>query len=322
MTASSASAGYNAGFFITSTPSVSMTDEAMTNSGDNATFNVTNIAHQALDYSTSFTVQTEYDDVQTVSLTGSPNGGTFTLTFGGHTTSGIAYNAPASGVGSVQAALEALTGVGVGQVTVTGSAGGPWLVDWTGTLGYASQSIMTTSGASLTGGISPASHVAHTQTGSTWATRSSGFVINYAIGQVVFTTAYVGNNNTPACRIHAGHYFTIAFLGFANNIEIAASATALDVTAFTNPPSSWKTYIAGINGATVKCMTWWIDATYLTDLTNASILLFRVYPNQANAQRYQGFGVLTTDAIKTAVAAANSEELDFVVNGTLYYLSA
>ena len=33
-----------------------------------------------------------------VTLTGSPTGGSFTLTFGGDTTSGIAYNASASTV--------------------------------------------------------------------------------------------------------------------------------------------------------------------------------------------------------------------------------
>src|SRR5579864_9159015 len=113
---SAATAGYNAGLFITSTPAVSMTNEAMTNAGDNATFNVSNIAHQALDYTQSFTIQTEVDDVQTVSITGSPTGGTFTLSFGGHTTTGIAYNAAAS---AVQSALVALASIGSNNVTVT-----------------------------------------------------------------------------------------------------------------------------------------------------------------------------------------------------------
>ena len=49
MPASSAQAGYLAGLFIAAPVSVSMTNEAMTNSGDNATFNITNEAHQAWD---------------------------------------------------------------------------------------------------------------------------------------------------------------------------------------------------------------------------------------------------------------------------------
>lgn len=77
----------------------------------------------------------------TVTIGGSPSGGTFTLTFAGQTTSGIAYNAAAS---AVQSALEALSTVGSGNATVTGSAGGPYtvVIDVPGTL--------TGSGASLT----------------------------------------------------------------------------------------------------------------------------------------------------------------------------
>ncbi|MGZ9829857.1 hypothetical protein ACXYTP_23370 [Tsukamurella ocularis] len=47
-------------------------------------------------------------------------GGTFTLTFAGQTTTGIAYNAAPA---TVRAALEALSSVGAGNVTVTGTAG-------------------------------------------------------------------------------------------------------------------------------------------------------------------------------------------------------
>ena len=38
------------------------------------------------------------DEVQTVTLTGAPTGGTFTLTYGGQTTSGIAFDAAAATV--------------------------------------------------------------------------------------------------------------------------------------------------------------------------------------------------------------------------------
>lgn len=313
-------AGYNAGLFLAAPNNVSMTDEAMTNSGDNATFNISNQAHQAWDYTTAFTVQVELDDCQTVSITGSPSGGTFTLTFNGHTTTGIAFNAAAS---AVQSALVALTGVGSGQVTVTGSAGGPWLVDWTGTLGYASQPLMTTDGSGLTGGSTPASHVAHTQTGQTWTTTSSGFTINYAIGQVVFATPYIGNNNTPAIRIHAGHYFPISFLAGVKEIDGTATGTPLETTTMQNPPSPWKTYIAGVNGATLKLSTIWVNGgTFLAHMSADDILLLKAYPNSANAQRYQGYGKMTSDSLKSAQNAVNTEDIDFVINGKLYYVAS
>jgi len=67
-------------------------------------------------------VQAEVDEVQTVTITGAPTGGTFTLTFGAQTTSAIAYNATAA---QVQTALQALSSVGASNALVTGSAGRP-----------------------------------------------------------------------------------------------------------------------------------------------------------------------------------------------------
>jgi len=56
------------------------------------------------------------DDRFTVAIVA--DGGTFPLSFGGHTTSDIAWNAAPS---ALQAALEALPSVGAGKVTVTGT---------------------------------------------------------------------------------------------------------------------------------------------------------------------------------------------------------
>src|SRR5262249_15449261 len=92
------------------------------------------------------------DGVQTVRLTGSPTGGTFTLTFKGQTTSGIAYNASAS---TVQTALTGLSTVGTGNAVVTAAAGGGWQVRFTGTLAASFQPALTASGLGLTGGTSP-----------------------------------------------------------------------------------------------------------------------------------------------------------------------
>ena len=86
---------------------------------------------------------------QTVRLTGSPTGGTFTLTFGGNTTSALAYNATAA---DVEAALVALASVGANKVSVAGGPGPstPWTVSFTLT------GTLTASGAGLTGGTAPA----------------------------------------------------------------------------------------------------------------------------------------------------------------------
>ena len=88
------------------------------------------------------------DEVQLVTITSSPSGGTFTLTYSGQTTSAIAYNASAA---TVDAALEALSNIGAGDVVVTGSAGGPWTVTFATALAATNVAQMTGNGASLTG---------------------------------------------------------------------------------------------------------------------------------------------------------------------------
>jgi hypothetical protein len=100
-------------------------------------------------------------EVQTVTVTGAPTGGTFTLTYEGGTTGGIAYNATAA---AVQAALEALSGVDPGDITVTGNDGGPYTLTFGGGGGNVAQ--LTASGASLTGGTTPSVTVATTTQGA------------------------------------------------------------------------------------------------------------------------------------------------------------
>jgi RHS repeat-associated protein len=102
------------------------------------------------------------DAVQQVALTGSPTGGTFTLSFNGQTTSALAYNASAA---TVQAALQALSSIGSGNVFVAGGAGGPWTVRFGGALAGTSQAQLTANGAGLTGGTSPAVAVTTSQQG-------------------------------------------------------------------------------------------------------------------------------------------------------------
>jgi hypothetical protein len=102
-------------------------------------------------------------EVQTVTITGSPTGGTFTLTLNGATTSNIAYNATAS---AVQTALEALSTIGAGNVVVTGGPGPgtPYTVQFTGALGAQDVTLMTAS-HNFTGGTSPNISVAETTAG-------------------------------------------------------------------------------------------------------------------------------------------------------------
>lgn len=94
------------------------------------------------------------NEVQRVTITGTPTGGTFTLTYDGQTTAAIAYNAIAS---EVQSKLEALSNIDVGDVTVTGGPlpGSFVTVTFGGDLGTRDVAQMTAT-SSLTGGTTPA----------------------------------------------------------------------------------------------------------------------------------------------------------------------
>jgi len=113
--------------------------------------------------------QSGSNEVQRVELTGSPGGGTFTLTYSGQTTAGIAFNADAA---TVQAALVALSNIAVGEVSVTPAVVGGVLptsamfVEFTGALALTNVAQMTGSGASLTGGSTPAVSITTIQVGS------------------------------------------------------------------------------------------------------------------------------------------------------------
>jgi hypothetical protein len=105
------------------------------------------------------------NEIQTVTITGSPGGGTFTLTYSGQTTAAIPYNATAQ---QVQDALEALSNIGDEDVVVTGT-NPAFTVTFANRLGRTNVAAMTASGAGLTGGTSPAVSIA-TGTGGSGGT--------------------------------------------------------------------------------------------------------------------------------------------------------
>lgn len=104
------------------------------------------------------------NEVQAVTITGTPTGGTFTLTLDGATTAAIAFNAAAA---AVAAAVAALPNVGTGNVAGGGGAlpGSPVTLTFQGDLAKRNISQLTAA-AAFTGGASPAIAVTTTTPGS------------------------------------------------------------------------------------------------------------------------------------------------------------
>lgn len=105
------------------------------------------------------------DDVQTISETGAPTAGTFTITIdfapngvsSPVTSAGIAYNATAA---AVQAAIQAMSNVGAGNCSATGGPlpGTPVVVTFNGALADTYVPLMTINSTGVTGGGFQAVH--------------------------------------------------------------------------------------------------------------------------------------------------------------------
>lgn len=101
---------------------------------------------------------------QTLTITGTPTGGTFRITFNGVETANIAFNATAA---NVQTALEAISSIGTGNITCTGGVlpGTAVVMTFGGSFAAEPQSLMTVTNAALTGGTTPTATIARTTTG-------------------------------------------------------------------------------------------------------------------------------------------------------------
>ncbi len=130
-------------------------------------------------------------EVQTLTITGTPAGGTFKLRFRGYNTTALNYNATAA---EVDAALELLPTIGTGGVTCSGGPlpGTPVVVTFAGQL--ASQNLPTISvvDSALTGGTTPAAAVAVTTQGvGIYEVKNGWFDVGPTLGGITIT-----HNNT------------------------------------------------------------------------------------------------------------------------------
>lgn len=114
-------------------------------------------------------------EVQSIDTTGTPEGGTFKLSFRGQETTALNYNATAA---NIHDALEALTTIGSGQLTGGGGAL-PTAVTITfgGTLANVDVPLLVVSDNSLTGGTAPTVTVESTTEG-----HSASGEVNSAAG--------------------------------------------------------------------------------------------------------------------------------------------
>jgi hypothetical protein len=309
--------GNRAQLLLTSTPNVALTNQSLTDSGDHQNFNSSAIPTKRYwDRTATWTVQAECDEVQTITLTGGPTGGTYTLTFGANTTAAINWNDPAS---TLQTKLQAIASIGSGNVLVTGSAGGPYTVEFVSALGFANQGNITLQTNSLTGGSSPSVSITATQNGFTWTTQSGNYTIQYVGGKVAFTTPFLGTQ--AGCRV-TGAYFNFTAIGdvleWAPDISRSTHKTTCMTT--NNVPTRWETFLPGLANGTIKINRFLVDNTYVnlfTIFTDDTLIISLVMDATTGLPRLESYGKLTKDGMKVPLKDLEIEDLDFVIDGQM-----
>jgi hypothetical protein len=130
------------------------------------------------------------NEVQTITITGAPTGGSYTLTFDGETTAAIAWNATAA---DVKDALDDLPGINFSDIT---TAGGPHPATAI-TVAFGGQYEMTnvpqmTATGSLTGGTTPAVAVTTTTASGTTSTVNGVSIASQVYGNAAAGAAIPG----------------------------------------------------------------------------------------------------------------------------------
>ncbi len=176
------------------------------------------------------------NEVQTVTI--SATSGSFTLSYAGQTTSAITYKstatkAPTAAV--VQAALIALSNIGPSDVSVTGSAAGPFTVTFQGTLAATDVAQMTGNGASLVGGAKTVTVATQTpgvpdsNTWPNWYLQSSDIGYNSATYQITpfsndFLTTVGGSLNSSSNIVQASSWLSCTGSTYPGNRFYGASS--------------------------------------------------------------------------------------------------
>lgn len=315
--------GYGGAILIASSPSVNQSSTHGTATTDNQNFQINNSQFRYLDPGQPQPVQVELDELQTLTETGSPTGGTFTLTFGGNTTANIAWNASAS---AIQTALQVLASIGAGNVVCTGGPINitPVVVEFTGTLGFANQATMTATSTGLTGGTSPAVTPSVTQNGQPFTVVSSGFTIQYIGGWVRFAAPLLGAS--VGVRFNGIWYFPWITLANVTQWQFDGQATMIENTSMLGDGNGglqagagWKVFQPLLLEGAFTVTKFWVpesQAGFATDITDQT--LFIISGATLSGNRYEGFAYAKKLSIKDDVQKLAESGLDFQLSGQFY----
>jgi flagellar hook protein FlgE len=261
---------------------------------------------------------TAVNEVQTIALTGAPTGGTFTLTYAGQTTAALNYNSTAA---QIDTALEALSNIGVGDVTCAGGAlpGTAVTVTFTGALADTDAALMTIDTSGLTGGTSPGGKVTETTKGGRDGVLGTDATATLFNGKIRITDATSGYSKSDFkmtwsdSNLTTPGYFEVTTVG-------GEEVKNVNITVFDT--QGGKHVLAGAFVRTDTANTWDMILTSISgDINNITFDKRRINGMEfyANSGSFKGLNATTGDTAEFVVTfghdTANPQTIDILMGG-------
>jgi hypothetical protein len=253
-----------------------------------------NVSAPTVSVTTLISGTTGVNEVQKVQLSGSPIGGTFALSFSGDSTEPLSYLANA---GAVQSALEDVSGIGSGNVSVSGQTGGPYFVSFIGALAGTNVAQLTADASGLIGPTALTADVALNTTGidaligtsanvsatlEIEVTPSGGSPTTYIQRSVTLVNDLIDDSATVPTPT-SSYYTTAEVLAL-----IKGSASATTESGKTNLGSGTDT-VTVVFSVTKSAATWHFIGQGVRNTTDATPLV--IGPGILTARSTTGFTV-------------------------------
>lgn len=142
--------------------------------------------------------------------------------------------------------------------------------------------------------------------------QTSGFSIEYAGGVIVFDSAL---QPTDVVTV-SGYYVTVSQAGGFFNWSLDAELETAEATTFAS--QGWKQFEPTLKGFSGSAEAYWGNADFFNKLGQEVVVV--LYTDAGTAKnRYEGYALITSDGIETAVDALIQETIEFTGAGALYY---
>jgi hypothetical protein len=141
---------------------------------------------------------------------------------------------------------------------------------------------------------------------------TSGFELEHCGGFVVFQTALQPEDEVKI----SGRSITVAQRGGFFNWSCELSTELSDVTTFQS--DGWKEHLPTMKGFTASAESYWGDSEFSKSVGKEVIIALYI-DNGLSKKRYEGYAVISSDSIETAVDDVINESIEFEGTGKLFY---